>query len=192
MPRLFAAIEIPEDIRDALSDMEVPMPGARWVEADNMHLTLRFAGDIEKGVAREFAHALARIELPAFTMRVSGIGSFGGNDPRTIWAAIEAPDELDRLAYAVERAARHAGLPPEPRKFKAHVTIARLRNARLETVARFLQRHSAYRSPPFLVGRFVLFSSKPKVGGGPYIAEELYPLQGGDYADYADEEGRLY
>ena len=90
MPRLFAAIEIPEDIRDALSDMEVPMPGARWVEADNMHLTLRFAGDIEKGVAREFAHALARIELPAFTMRVSGIGSFGGNDPRTIWAAIEA------------------------------------------------------------------------------------------------------
>lgn len=189
MPRLFAAIEIPEPIRDELSDLEVPLPGARWIGIDDMHLTLRFCGDIEKGVAVELMHALGRVEVEAFSMRLSGVGCFGGDDPRTLWAGVEAPQTLDRLAYAVERAARDAGLPPEARKFKPHVTIARLKYARVDTVARFLQRHAGYRSDFFPVGQFALFSSKPLVGGGPYVLEEHYPLLGGDYADFADEDG---
>lgn len=190
MPRLFAAIEIPEPIRDELSDLEAPLPGARWVETDNMHLTLRFAGDIDKSLAQELMHALDRVEVNAFAMRLSGLDTFGGREPKSIWAGVEAPDELDRLAYAVERAARDAGLPPETRKFKPHVTIARLKHSDPQAIARFLQRRGAYRSAYFPVGRFVLYSSKPLVGGGPYVAEEYFPLEGGDYAHYADEDER--
>ena len=114
---------------------------------------------------------------------------FGGNDPNSIWAGVEASPELDALARANERAARARGLPPEARPFKPHVTLARLRSASPDQVARILGRIGAFRSEPFLVGRFVLFSSRPKVGGGPYVVEEAFPLRGGEFADIADLEG---
>ncbi len=114
---------------------------------------------------------------------------FGGNEPRSIWAGVEAGPELEALARANERAARSAGLAPEPRTFRPHVTIARLKYANAATIARFLERIGAFRSQPFLVGRFVLFSARPKVGGGPYVVEEAFPLRGGEFADMQDVEG---
>jgi len=188
MPRLFAGIEIPEDIKDLLSDLETPLPGVRWLEADALHLTLRFAGDIDNRTASEFADELARIEIRAFEMRLKGLGTFGGKEPRSLWAGVEAGVQLETLARACERAARNAGLAPGLRAFKPHITIARLKNPRIETLARFLTRHGAFNSPTFLVDRFVLFSSRPQVGGGPYLVEEAYPLEGGEigYAGEAD------
>jgi 2'-5' RNA ligase len=93
------------------------------------------------------------------------------------------------LARANERAARAAGLPPEGRTFKPHVTVARLKYAGPDAIARILGRIGAFRSRPFLVGRFVLFSSRPKVGGGPYVVEAAFPLRGGEFADFQDVEG---
>jgi 2'-5' RNA ligase len=188
MPRLFTGIELPEHVRSALARLKQPIPGAKWVEAENFHLTLRFAGDIDQRLASEFAHFLSGIECPAFEMRLSGLGAFGGNDPRTLWAGVDAGEELAMLARAHERAARAAGLRPEPRNFKPHVTIARLKHTRVELVARFLERHGAFRTEPFPVGWFALFSSKPRVGGGPYAVEAAFPLRGGQYLDYADHE----
>ncbi len=187
MPRLFTGIEIPDHLRDALSRLKQPLPGARWIEPENYHLTLRFAGDIDNRIAAEFAHALDQIECRAFELRISGTGVFGGNDPRSLWAQIEPNPELDALMRANERAARIAGLQPETRKFRPHITIARLRNSNVEAVARYLQRHGGLRTDSFFVSRFVLFSSKPQVGGGPYVIEETYPLLGGDYAEYEDD-----
>ena len=187
MPRLFTGIEIPDHVRDALSRLKQPLPGARWIEPGNYHVTLRFAGDIDNRVAAEFAHALDQIEAHAFELRISGMGTFGGNDPRSIWAQIESNSELDTLMRAHERAARIAGLQPETRKFRPHISIARLRNTNVEAVARYLQRNGGFRTEPFPVSRFALFSSKPQVGGGPYVIEETYTLLGGDYAEYEDE-----
>ncbi len=187
MPRLFTGIEISEDAREALARLKQPLPGARWIEPANFHITLRFVGDIDNHIAAEFAHFLDEIESPAFDIRLSGVGTFGGSDPRQLWAGVEPSPELEALARAHERAARAAGLPAESRKFKPHVTIARLRNTGVDLVARYLQRHGAFRTQPFFVGRFVLFSSKPQVGGGPYVPEETYTLQGGQYVDYEDE-----
>jgi 2'-5' RNA ligase len=179
MPRLFTAIELPEALRETLSALEAPLPGAVWTAEDNLHITMRFAGDIDNRAADEFAAELDGIEADAFTLQMSGIGAFGGNDPRILYAAVAPSPQLEALARAHERAARNAGLAPEKRTFKPHVTLARLRRGRLDAVMRFLQRHARFRAPPFAVTRFVLLSSRPKVGGGPYVEEASYPLRGG-------------
>ncbi len=178
MPRLFVGIELPEEIRDLISDLEAPLPGTRWIASDNLHLTLRFVGDIDNRQAREFSDFLSGIDIDAFEMRLDGLGTFGGREPRTLWAGVSAGPQLDALARATERAARAAGLKPEGRAFKAHVTIARLNKPRIEALTRFLTRHGRFRSPSFVVSRFVLYSSKPLIGGGPYVVEEAFPLSG--------------
>lgn len=187
MPRLFTGIEIPAELRAEIARLKVPLPGGgRWTEPDNLHLTLRFVGDIEKPQAAEFADRLADVELDAFSLRLAGLGVFGGNEPRSIWAGVEPSEALDALARANDRAARAAGLPPDGRQFKPHVTLARLKYATADETARVLQRIGAFRSQPFTVARFVLFSAKPKTGGGPYAVEEAYALRGGEFADYQD------
>lgn len=185
MPRLFTAIEIPADVREQLSRLRQPAPGAKWVDAADMHLTLRFIGDVDVPVAREFAHCLDQIEADAFELRLSGLGVFGGSEPRAIYAGVEKSDALEALARAHERAARSAGLPPETRNYRPHVTLARLRGTQPEAVARLLGRLGAFRSEAFVAARFVLFSSRPKVGGGPYVEEDVYPLRGGYDPDEA-------
>ena len=184
MPRLFVGIELPDDVRDLIGELEAPLPGVRWIENDNLHLTLRFAGAIGNDQARELADFLSAIDVDAFEMRLDGLGTFGGKDPRTLWAGVSAGPELEALARGCERAARSAGLKPEGRSFKPHVTIARLNKPRIEALTRFLSRHGRFASQPFVVSRFVLYSSKPQVGGGPYVVEEAYPLSGAAWEAY--------
>lgn len=192
MPRLFAAIEIPAEASEALAALRSPLPGAKWVEAANIHLTLRFAGDIDNQVAAEFADGLAAIDADCFELSIAGLGAFGGNDPRTLWAGVEDSTALAGLARACARAARAAGLPAEARNFKPHVTLARMRNARPERVASFLERNARFRLPPFTVERFVLMSSRPNVGGGPYVVEEAYPLAGSAPHDIWPDAGQAW
>jgi 2'-5' RNA ligase len=186
MPRLFTGIELPETVREQLARLRAPLPGARWVEVGNLHLTLRFAGDIDNRVADELVAHLAEIRVGRFEMRLAGVGSFGGNDPKVVWVGVEAGPELAQLAKANERAARLAGLTPEGRAFKPHVTLARLRYGRPDAVARWLQHHAGFRSEPISVDHFQLFSSRPQIGGGPYAVEETFALEGALPPDYLD------
>lgn len=187
MPRLFTGLELPPEVRATLAKVRLPLPGARWIEPENYHLTLRFFGDIDNRVARELDDFLGQIEFDGFAIRIAGLGAFGGNNPRTIWAAVAPSPELQALAQANERAARAAGLPPERRNFQPHITLARLKNSSPQAVARLLQRHGGLRTDPFWVERFVLFGSKPRTGGGPYTIEQTYQL-GGFGWDTSDEE----
>ncbi len=187
MPRLFTGIEIPEPLRSMLARQRMPLPGAKWVDPADYHITLRFLGDVDNRTAREFADLLAGSEGHAFEIKLAELATFGGNDPRAIYAAVEPNEPLEALARLHERFARQVGLPPEKRGFKPHVTLARLRHADLDRTVRFLQRFGGFRAEPFTAQRFVLFSSKPSVGGGPYVVEEAFPLHGwGD--DYLDED----
>lgn len=179
MPRLFTAIELPEDIRADLRGLHLPLPNARWIKQSDYHLTLRFAGDISQTAARNFADELARIDADAFEIRLSGLGTFGGKDPKTVWAGIEPCPGLEALARAHEKAARSACLEPRKRNFAPHVTLARLNNSNDQALARFLSRFGGYRSEPVFVSQFVLMSSKPQTGGGPYGVVESFPLRGG-------------
>ncbi|MBI1385329.1 MAG: RNA 2',3'-cyclic phosphodiesterase [Rhizobiales bacterium] len=176
MIRLFTAIQIPESEQDRLAALEVPMPGARWIAMDDMHLTLRFVGDVEEPVAEAFVDELAAIRLAPFTLSLDGIGAFGGDKPRSLHATVAPSTALVRLQAKHEQAARAAECPPETRRFTPHVTIARLGGTRADDVARFLGRCGAARGAPFEVDSFVLMSSRPGRGGGPYIVEAKFPL----------------
>ena len=175
MPRLFTGIELPEDIVRRLSMLRAGLSGASWIDPENYHMTLRFAGDITDTEAKHFADALADIRFDSFDLELNGLGSFGGNKPRALWAGIKPSPQLLLLQKAHERAARFAGLPPETRNFVPHITLARLRNVSPYTVADYLARHGGLFAVPFPVSQFVLFSSRPNQGGGPYLVEESYP-----------------
>jgi len=176
MPRLFTAIEIPEAMRMRLSLLRAPINGAKWVKPEDMHITLRFAGDIDGRTADDLADVLADVSVPPFMASIVDCGAYGGREPRVLWAGVEAGPELDALYRANERAARAAGLEPDPRDFRPHVTLARMRGARSGAVARFLAEHGGLRLEPFPVTRFVLLSARPGSGGGPYAVEAAYPL----------------
>jgi RNA 2',3'-cyclic 3'-phosphodiesterase len=183
MPRLFTGIELPEDIAWRLSMMRAGLSGAHWIDPDNYHITMRFAGDISDAEANHFAHELSEVHFDSFDIELSGLGSFGGNKPRAIWAAVKPSRELELLQKAHERAARIACLPPETRNFVPHITLARLRNVSPFAVADYLARHGGFFSKPFAVNRFVLFSSRPNHGGGPYLVEEGFPSRDMAYVE---------
>jgi RNA 2',3'-cyclic 3'-phosphodiesterase len=177
MLRLFSAIEIPRAISLRLSMLRAPIPGAVWIDPENMHLTLRFIGDVSNDTADEFAGHLANLDVAPFELTIAGLGAFGGQYPRTIYAATKSCPALDMLQKSHDRAARAAGLDPDPRGFVPHVTLARMRGARPQPVAEFLQHHGDLAFPPFQVERCVLMSARPGRGGGPYAIEEAYPFQ---------------
>lgn len=183
MPRLFSGIQLPPEIRDDLSRLQQPLPSTRWVPPENLHITLRFLGDVAPPTAREFAANLAGIAFDPFPLRLVGLDTFGGDTPRVLFAVVEPSAALAELGRANETAARRAGLKPEGRKFTPHVTLARLQAPRVEPIARYLGARAGFATEPFLVSQFVLFSSKPNTGGGPYVVEQVFPSTMGAFDD---------
>ncbi|MGQ0484613.1 MAG: RNA 2',3'-cyclic phosphodiesterase [Hyphomicrobiales bacterium] len=179
MPRLFTGLEIPADVAFDLNLMRGGIIGSRWIDPESFHITLRFIGDIGDGLAREIAYELDGVEARPFSVRLKGIDVFGGNKPHTLYAGVEVSAELRRLRSIHERICQVLGLDADQRKFTPHVTLARLKEPDLGSLRRFLASHSLYKSRLFEVARFVLFSSRPSRGGGPYAVEESYQLQAG-------------
>lgn len=176
MPRLFTALEIPRDAALSLSLLRGGLPGARWLDVENYHITLRFIGDIDGPTADDLISALDRIDRPSFSVSLSGMGSFGSKKPHSIWAGVSPSSQLKALQAEIERICQRLGLAPDPRRFAPHVTLARLRNARVGDVVEYLGGRGDFRTLPFDIGRFVVMSSRDSIGGGPYIVEEAYPL----------------
>lgn len=177
MPRLFTALEIPAEVGFMLSLKRGGLQGARWIDPENYHITLRFIGDVGNDVADEVAEGLDRLcHSDAFAIRLSHLGSFGGDKPRALYAGVEPSPALSRLQAAQERVLQRVGLDPEGRKFVPHVTLARLRGCPAPEVAAFIAQSGRFMPQQFPVGRFVLLSSRDSVGGGPYLLEQAYPL----------------
>ena len=177
MPRLFTGLEVPQDVAFALSLKRGGLHGARWMDPQNYHITLRFIGDVDGKTANEIVDALDRLaNSEAFRLKLNHLGSFGGDKPRALYAGVEVNSTLLRLQSAQERVLQRLGLPPEGRKFTPHVSLARLRGTSAEEMARFIAMSGRFHPLDFEVGRFVLFSSRDSVGGGPYLVEQAYPL----------------
>lgn len=178
MPRLFVALEVPRQAALSLSLLRGGLHGARWIDVENYHITLRFIGDVDAPTADELVNALDRVHRPEFTLSLIGMGSFGSKKPHSIWAGVSASPDLIALQAEIERICQRLRLRPDPRKFTPHVTLARLRGARVEDVVDYLSARSNFFTDPFPVSRFVVLSSRESVGGGPYVTEEIYPLAG--------------
>jgi 2'-5' RNA ligase len=181
MIRLFAALDLPDDVAERLLALMKGVPGATWRPRENLHLTLRFFGEVAEPVADDIDAALgeaAQANGP-FELQLKGAGAFGGADPHALWIGARETSELTKLAKDCERAARRAGLKPESRRFAAHVTVAYLNNAPLDRVQAFEQRFALFEARPFRVDRICLYSSQVrKSAPSLYRLEAEYPLQG--------------
>lgn len=176
MPRLFTGLELPAQVIQTLSLLRGGLPGARWIDPENYHLTLRFIGDVDSALAREIALMLGQVKRRDLELRLDGLTSFGGRKPRAVVATVAPNAALMELQAEHERLMQRVGLEPEGRKYIPHVTLARLRESSSLQVAEYLGERASFRSALFRPERFVLFSSRNSVGGGPYVVEAAYPL----------------
>jgi 2'-5' RNA ligase len=176
MPRIFTGLEIPDSVAQSLAMLRGGLPGARWIDPENYHVTLRFVGDVDDGTAREVASLLGRVRRGPFELRFDALSSFGGRRPRAVIATLAQTPALMDLQGEHERLMQRVGLEPEGRKYTPHVTLARLRDSSSRQVADYLAIRALMAPLPFTVSRFVLFSSRASTGGGPYVVEAAYPL----------------
>jgi RNA 2',3'-cyclic 3'-phosphodiesterase len=176
MLRLFVGIEFPAELKLQLSLLRSGIPGAKWVDPGNFHLTLRFIGETGEDVAGDIDDALSRLRAPRFVLQIAGMGVFGGDKPRNLWVGVERSAQLVALRDKIEQALIRAGLPPEPRKFAPHVTLARLQNPALDKLGDFLAAHARFRADPLPVAGFSLIASFQTKAGSVYEDQANYPL----------------
>jgi 2'-5' RNA ligase len=158
--------------------LETVIPGARWVDPGNFHLTLRFIGEVDEGVAADIDEALVRLRARRFTLQLAGTGVFGGGKPRALWVGVERHPELVALRDRIEKALIRIGLEPDQRKFAPHVTLARLREPVLDKLGEFLAANAQFRAAPLPVEHFSLIASFPTKAGSIYEDQADYPLSG--------------
>jgi 2'-5' RNA ligase len=183
--RLFVALAIPRGVAESLMLIQGGVPGARWQSREQLHLTLRFIGEVNGEDVDAIDDALAGIEAPDFTLQLHGVGQFGNKQPHSLWAAARPNPALDHLQRKVDNAIRRVGQAPDSHKFTPHVTVARLRHPDPDKVMEWLTYHALYTSAEFEAGSFQLYSSLLTSDGSVYRVEEDYPLGGHD--DEADD-----
>lgn len=181
MPRLFAGLELPPDVVEQMSLLRGGLPGARFVDPSNYHLTLRFVGDVDRATAEDVDAALSEIRArPAVPVTFDALDTFGGDRPHALIVRARPDRALLELQAEIERALRRAGLEPERRKFVPHVTLARLRQVGPRDVAALIAGRGRFISFGFEAEQVALFSARDGVGGGPYVVEAAYPFAGLD------------
>jgi len=184
MIRIFAALPIPPDIAAGLARRQQGLAEARWSPAENLHITLRFVGDIAEPQAEDFDSALSKIDCGAMELELEGVGAFGdGRDIHAVWAGVADNPTLRQLAQACEGAARRAGLRPDTRLWRPHVTLAYLRQPNPVQVAGWIQANNLLKSPRFRVEAFGLYSSRATKAGSRYSLLRLYSLGEGQTCD---------
>lgn len=179
MPRLFVGIDLPPGIDDHLEMMCYGLPGARWEGSEKFHLTLRFIGEVDGRVHREIIDALQALDYPSFMLGLKGMGMFPPRGlPLSVWAGIADPEPVVALKHKVDACLRGVhGVPPDPRKFTPHVTIARVGDCEVEDVMVYLAEHALVRTELFPVERVLLYSSVRTSRGSSYRIEAGFPLR---------------
>jgi len=177
MQRLFVALSLSDAIAQSLAPLQTGVPGARWQSREQLHLTLRFIGEVDGRDANAIHDALSRIEAPSFALALHGVGEFGGKRPSALWAGVRPSEPLMHLQRKIETALQRVGRPSDRQRYTPHVTLARLRGTQPGHVMDYLTDHALYSSPPFPVGAFILYSSLLTSDGSIYRAERAYRLK---------------
>ncbi|MGE4279174.1 MAG: RNA 2',3'-cyclic phosphodiesterase [Magnetospirillum sp.] len=175
MIRLFVGVPLPGELAARLESLGGGIPGARWVAARNLHLTLRFIGEVDEDVAEDLHHRLSALRAPAFDVQLRDFGTFGGRKPRALWAGVESNAALSSLHDRIEAQAQGLDLPAEKRGFTPHVTLAWLKQAPSDRIAAFLRHHSPF-AAQFRVDDFCLYQSHLHAQGAEYQVLAEYAL----------------
>jgi len=178
--RLFVALPIPRIVTQSIMLIQGGVPGARWQTGEQLHITLRFIGEVDGREAAMLDDALGAIEAPAFDLQLHGVGQFGNKQPHALWAGLRKSDALKHLQRKVDNAIRRVGQPQDAHKFMPHVTVARLRNPESGKMIEWLANHALFTGPEFRIDAFNLYSSKLTSDGSVYAVEREYPLEGHD------------
>lgn len=177
MIRLFVALDLPPELKHRLALLAGGIPGAKWVPAENYHLTLRFIGEVENWRAQEVDDALAQIRARPFELALKGAGTFEkAGRVQALWVGAERNDGLAFLQAKVETALQRIGLAAEKKRFAPHVTLARTDKAAPEKLAAWVQAHNLFRAEPIMVEHFTLFSSQLGKQASVYTPEVEYDL----------------
>lgn len=178
MIRLFVGLALPEATRFRLSGLAGGVPGARWVAPENLHVTLKFIGEVDNGLAEDIDIALASVECEPFELELSGVGFFGqASKARILWGGLVPNDALNRLYGRIETALEAIGIARETRNFAPHVTLARLKKAPAGRLETFVAEHDGFTDGPVEISAFTLFSSYLASTGAVYTPEAVYPLE---------------
>ena len=177
MPRLFIAVDLPDIIKKNLEAMFFGIPGARWVTHDQLHLTVRFIGEVEGNLFHDIKSALEEVGVAPFGLQLKGVGHFPPRGaPRVIWIGLEKSEPLQLLRKKIDTPLLKIGLEPEKRKFSPHITLARLKNTPIQKIANFLSGNGLFSQKPFQVDDFKLYSSSLTPKGAIHRAERVYSL----------------
>ena len=177
MIRLFVGLGFEPDLTERMAQLQHGLPGARWVERNNLHLTLRFIGEVDEDLAEEIHHGLGSLAEPPFALTLTGLGLFGDRHrAHTMWLGVACSDFLSRLASRVDGAIVQAGARPEPRKFNPHVTLGRLKDTPPGRLQDFVDAAGHFREEHVAVERFSLFRSTLGRQGAQYDALAHYRL----------------
>ncbi len=175
--RAFVALPLPAEVTSALTALQGGVPGARWIPQENMHITLAFPGDISSEQEEDVIRTLGEIRLPPFDIFLAGVGHFGSRaKPRVLWVGVEEKGPLSALQGKVTTRMRAAGIDLARRKFRPHVTLARLKDPPRGRVGCWLSQHNLFRFGPVTIDRFALFSSTLSETGATYVPEETFFL----------------
>ncbi len=183
MYRLFIAVPVPENIKSDLVSLRTNISGAKWADIDQLHITLKFLGEVEGQVFYAVREKLSEIKMEGFSLRFNGVGHFppgnlrSGRTPRVLWAGLEDIGTLKKLRNRIESVLTEIGIDRDRRKFNPHVTLARLRSPNLKSATDFLSSHNSYKSENFPVREFMLYSSTLLPAGAVHTIEEIYPLK---------------
>jgi 2'-5' RNA ligase len=176
MYRLFVALRPPVAIRRLLLAAMGGISGARWQSDDQLHLTLRFIGEVDRHRAEDIHAALGAIHHPAFTLALNGLGYFDKPGfPDAVWAGVSPHEQVKALHRKVNAALLRAGVPPDERAFMPHITLARL-NRSAGPISNFLEAAGGLASPAFTIDSFALYESDLTHEAAVYSVVERYPL----------------
>lgn len=193
--RLFIGLELPKDIKDRLRLTFGGIEGAKWQSEDQMHLTLRFIGEVTNNQATDINAALGLVPFTPFDLTLKNTDYFGtGKRPRILWAGISGEADVKQLADRINRALLNVGIPVEDHKYTPHITLARLKRIHADSLGPFLDHNAGLTSPPFHITHFSLFQSHLGHSGASYRVISRYPIESsyngpdGDF-DEKDIEG---
>lgn len=177
MIRLFVALELPNTHKQRLLNLCHGVRDARWISEENLHLTLRFIGEVEEPVAGDIISALHSVSAEAFPLTLDSVGHFKtGRRIRSLWAGIAPNEALITLQERIDAALRRAGVPQDGRRFTPHITLARLKGGTPERIASWIESNAAFWAEPFTVKHFTLFESYRTHSGSIYTPVETFGL----------------